>query len=492
MGSTPWTLTQTSSPTNQNIPVEGTFMSPTELRVRPSLNSLRDGERYTLTLSLRSASTNGGTTDTFTASFDFQVRPAMVMPFTTQVSGLTVTNTNPLAPFGSNVFDFNSNNFTLSFNPAVGAVRYEIYARDTRNNPNYVRVQLQAATGAPRIEMSFNLPVNFNAPFGGQPLGGGNRVNFAVVGIDTYGTRAPLMAATPVEVRDTFPPTANSVVNAATGSPIVDAQNDTASPATIRLRIGYSEPMDPMSMVTFTSNASNAPMSAWTWETTSSGILTLTIGANNDASGSFAIRGGRDAAGNDIARAGDLVGSLTGRRELLANGDFQMGAACGLGSWTPSGGGPAAVAVNNNGAISGSTSACAAVLGSIPGGMSGTGRSRLVQDVSLPSLMGTGHRLEFNGRYRVVNVPNAAAPGATYAMGCRLTTPADVVLIGLFVNGGTNTTGYTNSGTVDVSAQSGNSVRVQCETDNTNPMAPGFGAMYLDELSVALVKPGTL
>lgn len=485
----PWTLTQLSN--SATIPVEGTFMSATELRVKPSLNSLREGERYQLSLALRNASTNQGTGSPFTANITFQVRPAMVTPFTTQVTGLTVTNGNPIGGiYGPTFFDFNSNNFTVAFVPAAGAVRYEIYARDTRTNPNYALVQQLATTGAARIETSFNLPFNFNPPFSSQPLAGGNRVNFAVVGVDTFGTRAPLMAATPVEVRDTVPPTASGPT--VVGGGTVDAFNDTSSPATVRLRISYTEPMDPMSMVTFTSNATNAPMSAWSWETTTSGILTLTIGANNDASGSFAIRGGRDAAGNDIVRAGDLVGSLTGRRELLANGDFQMGAACGLGSWTPSGTGPAPTAVNNNGSITGSTSACAALLGSIPGGMPGTGRSRIVQDVTLPSLMGTGHRLEFNGRYRVVNVVNAAAPGATYSMACRLTTPADVVLLPLLANGGTNTVGYTSAGPVDVSGQAGNSVRVQCETDNTNMMAPGFGAMYLDELSVALVKPGTL
>lgn len=495
MGAAPWTLTQLSNSTA--VPVEGTFMSATELRVKPSLNSLREGERYTLSLALRNASTNQGTGSPFTTNITFQVRPAMVMPFTAQVSGLTVTNSNPFAaPFGPTAFDSSSSAFTVAFTPAAGAVRYELYARDTRNNPNYVLVQPIPATGAPRIETTnINLPFNFNAPFSGLPLAGGNRVNFAVVGIDAYGTRAPLMAATPVEVRDTIPPTAGGVTNAAPGfpTPIVDAINDTSAPATIRLRITYSEPMDPMSMVTYTSNATNAPMSAWSWESTTAGILTLTIGANNDASGSFAIRGGRDAAGNDIVRAGDLVGSLTGRRELLANGDFQMGATCGLGSWTPStlNNGPTPVAVNNNGSVTGSTSACAAVLGSIPGGTPGVGRSRIVQDVTLASLMGTGHRYEFTGRHRSVNVPNAAAPGAFYSFGCRVTTPADVLLQPLFT-GNPIATGYVTAGPIDLSAQAGNSIRIQCETDNVNMMAPGFGAMYLDELSVALVKPGTL
>ncbi|MBE2253114.1 MAG: hypothetical protein IAE78_26515 [Myxococcus sp.] len=491
-GATPWVLNANS--TGAAIPVEGTFMSPVELRVRPSLNSLREGERYTLRLELRNANANnpGSTGSTFTGDFSFQVRPAMVAPFTTQVSGLTVVNPVPTAPFGPSAFDYNDNRFTVSWLPAVGAVRYEVYARDTRGNPNYVLVQNVNATGAPRQETTFALSSSFNLPFS-TALAGGNRVNFAVVGVDAYGGRAPLMGATPVEVRDTIPPTSSgpNVV----GSGTVDAINDTTSPATIRLRISYSEPMDPMSTVTFTSSATNAPMSSWSWETNNSGILTLTVGANNDASGAFVIRGGRDVAGNDIARAGDLTGSLSGRRELLVNGDFQMGSSCGLGSWTPSttGSAPMPAAVNNNGAISGSTNACAAVLGSIPGTTPSTGRARIIQDVTLPPLMGTGYNIEWTGRYRIATVPNQAATGATYSFQCRATNPAETTTFGtLWFFPVINTSTFVSGSSAVLSAQAGNQVRILCESENTNMMAPGFGALYLDEMSVALVKPGTL
>ncbi len=487
MAASPWVLTQTSN-SSVNIPVEGTFMSATELRVRPALNSLREGERYRLALSLRNASTTQGTTSSFNTNIDFQVRPAMVVPFTAQVTGLSVTNNTPVGgPYGPTFFDSSSNSFLVGFTPAVGAVRYEVFARDTRTNPNYVRVQQLDATGGARIETTVVLPNTFNLPFS-QPLAGNNRVNFAVVGIDAFGTRAPLMAATPVTVGDTVPPTSTGVTLVGGGT--ADAINDTAAPSTIRLRIAYSEAMDPMSMVTFTTAATPTPMAAWTWETTTAGILTLTIAANSDATGPFVIRGGRDVASNEIIRAGDLVGSLGGRRELLANGEFQMAAACGLGSWTPSGTGPAPTAVNNNGAVAGSTSGCAAVLGSIPGGAPGTGRSRISQDVTLTPLMGTGFSYQFTGRHRAVNVPNTAAPGAVYAFGCRVTTPLDAPILPLFTS--TPNVGYQSSPVVDLSGQANNTIRILCETENTNMMAPGFGAMYLDELSVALVKPGTL
>ncbi len=66
------------------------------------------------------------------------------------------------------------------------------------------------------------------------------------------------------------------------------------------------------------------------------------------------------------------------------------------------------------------------------------------------------------------------------------------MLIQPLFTGNPNAAGYVTAGPIDLSAQAGNSIRIQCETDNVNLMAPGFGAMYLDELSVALVKPGTL
>lgn len=503
-GATPWVLTQTSAPGSPIIPVEGTFMSPTQLRIRPALNSLRDGQLYRLVLTLRNATASGTGTTFSSGNIDFQVRPANVMPYTTQVTGLTVINPNPPAPFGPTAFNFNSTQFLLSWAPAAGAVRYEVYARDTATHTNYVRIVPNiAADAAPRMERligSGDLGAFDPAPFSGGFLAGGNRITFAVVGVDAYGARAPLMAAPTVEVRDTIPPTIQAGSPVVIGSTPVDAINDTATAATIRLRITYSEPMDPASMVTYTSNATNMPTAAWAWDSSSAGragVLTLTIGANNDATGTFVIRGGRDAAGNDIAQQSDLVGALGGRRELLANGEFQMGTMCGLTSWTPTtlNGGPAPLTISNNGSITGSTSPCAAVLGSLPGGTAGTGRSRIVQDVTLQALTGTNFSYEAGGRYRVVNVINQTNPGATYRMECRVTNPAETMTFNTFFSttpGGNFNSNFLTMPTQNLTAQAGNQVRILCETENTNMMSPGFGALYLDELFLSLVKPGTL
>lgn len=493
----PWVLTNTTLG-SIDVPAEGTFMSPTVLRVKPALNSLQEGQTYRIALALRAASLSQGTSIDFSQSFDFQVRAASVMPYTTQVTALAVTNPNPVAPYPETAFDYAQNQFTVSFTPSAGAVRYEIYARDTASIPNFTRVQVFTADGSPRYQRSVNLGSPFTNNFSGGLLASGNRVTFAVVGVDAYGARAPLMSAPTVEVRDTIPPRVVSGPTALPSGTTPDGINDGTAAATIQLRINYSEPMDPASMVTYTSNATNAPMAAFRWDpaNTSSGILTLTVGAGNDATGSFVIRGGKDGSGNDLQQAADLVGFLGGRKELLQTPDFQSGTMCGLGtSWVAStlNGGPTPTTINNNGAVAGNVSPCAAVLGSVPGGMPGTGRSRILQGISLPSLMNTGFTIQANARYRTVNVTNTAQPGAAYTMRCFFadTNDAPILGLGLFASA-SNMTSYTTAGPLSLTAQQNTQVRLICEVENTNMMAPGFGAMYLDEMSVALVKTGTL
>lgn len=500
VSATPWRLTHLAS--GLDVPVEGTFMSATSLRVKPALNSLREGELYRLRLSLRNTNTTQGTGSNFdSGNLDFQVRAANVMPYTTQVTGLAVTNPNPVAPFGPTAFDSNHNTFTVSWQAAAGAARYEIYARDTTGNPNFVRLTTLTSTGAPRYEQQVSILGGFGPTFAGSslPLAGGNQLFFAVVGVDAYGSRAPLMSATAVQVKDTIPPQVLSV--ALVPGSIADGINDGSAPSEIRVRITYNEPMDPMSTVTYTTNATNAPMAAWRWEASSGGrvgTLTLTVGPGNDATGSFAIRGGRDMAGNDLARAGDTLGSLGGRKELLQSPDFQMGATCALGSWMPvtANGGPTPSAVNNNGAFGTSLGPCAAVLGSVPGGSPGVGRSRIVQTVSLPALTNTAFTYEALARYRAVNVANPAVAGALYRMECKVTDPTETNTFGsIFATlppVGFIPTTFNSAGPLPLTAVAGQQVRVICESENTNLMAPGFGALYVDELSVALVKPGTL
>lgn len=504
----PWVITHASAPGTPTVPVEGTFNSPTALTIRPSLNSLREGERYTISLNLRNASTASGTDNNFSASFTFQVRAANTMQFMTQVTNVTVTNPTPVTPYPANAFNHNSTTFRVGFTPAAGAVRYQVYARDTTNNPNFVLLTLASgltdltANGAARYETDVTLGSPFTSPnFGGGPLSGNNRVTFAVVGIDQYGSRAPLQGAMTVEVRDTIPPTITSGPTLdMPGVTVLDAINDTGSDVVYRLAINYSEPMDPASMVTFTSNAAMAPMSRFEWAPGSAtrGYLFLTIRPGVDSTGSFLIRGGRDVAGNELQQAGDRSGILGGRRELLTNnaGEFTAanGMGCMFGAWMPSGT-PTPVLVPNNGAVSGSMSGCAALLGSLPGSAPSSGRASLTYAfTTLPAVANTSFRLEASARRRIVYVTNQANPGATYQMRCRVTDPSGMMVFGtIFSDTVTtdNTGAYQANTPVTLPAMvGGQAAQVLCEVENTSMTIPGFGAMYLDEVSVALVKPG--
>lgn len=368
------------------------------------------------------------------------------------------------------------------------------------------------ASAGPRQQVNVSLGSAFDAApalFGPQPLAYGNVVTFAVVAIDVYGNRSPLMTAMPVTVRDEIPPTVTSaptLVPDALGTGGVDAINETSAATTARLRIVYSEPMD-VAMAnapTFTSAATNAPTVTWAWDPADANqrtlIMTLTFAANTDGSGSFVIRGGRDASNNAIAQAGDIVGSLGGRRELLQNGNFQSGNACSLMGWNPTntGSAPAPVTVPNNGALIGSTSPCAALLGSPPGSQPSTGRARITQDVGLPSNPMAGFTLQASARARPLFVVNQAMPGASYTMACRVETVAlPAVTLGSLAAGlagpGTDVTigGFVGGASLPLTAAAGTTVRVVCEADNATMFA-GNGAFYVDEVSVALVRAGTL
>ena len=96
------------------LPTEATFMSATQLRVRPANGSLREGERYRIELSLRNANTSSGTANTFSQNLDFQVRPAVVMPYNAVVTGVTVVNPSPVSPFGLDKFNFDTATFQIA------------------------------------------------------------------------------------------------------------------------------------------------------------------------------------------------------------------------------------------------------------------------------------------------------------------------------------------------------------------------------------------
>lgn len=388
-------------------------MSPTQLRVRPASGPLREGERYLVQLALRDANTSdiGNSSNNFTIGpIAFQVRPAVVMPYSAQASNLSATN----GTTGASSFNFADTRINLTWTAAANAERYEIYARDTGENPSFVLLQTVLATAnAPRLTATvefLTVPTSafpfksfdtFEATTAIEPFGFGNQVTLAVAAVDRYGNRAPLSAAPTVTLRDTVPPVASSLSRIADGRAF-DAINDTNQPVSYRFRIAYSEPMDPAtaSTPTFTSNAATAPLVSFAWDPPTSStapvwgaVLTLTIPpstAMSDSTGIFIIRGGKDSSGNELAGV-DLTGVMGGRRELVTNSTFQAGTTCNLNGWqnAVTGTAPTPVAVSNNDTALGSTGTCAAVVGSLPSTTPTTGRARIFQDVALPSIANT-------------------------------------------------------------------------------------------------------
>jgi hypothetical protein len=109
----------------------------------------------------------------------------------------------------------------------------------------------------------------------------------------------------------------------------------------------------------------------------------------------------------------------------------------------------------------------------------------------------TSNQIEASARARAVFVANRLSPGASYNFVCRVeTTGLPAMSLGLLAadsGGGTDLVGNTYSSlpAVNLTGQGGNTVRVLCEADNATMFA-GNGALYLDEVSVALVRTGTL
>jgi hypothetical protein len=494
------------------VPVEGSYPTPTSVRIRPALGSLREGERYRIVLSLRNATaeTSGTIANSFTVSYEFQVRPARVTGFSAQATEVTVANPNPITPFGPSAFDFNSNAFVVSFNAVRGATRYEVYARDSTNNPNFVFRTNLDADGSTRYSVLVSLPAAFDASTtspGIEPLAFGNRVTFAVAPVDVFGNRAPLMMAAPVEVKDTIPPRVSpffsvGVVPNESGQNVFNGFNTTSSPQVWRLRIVYSEPMDTAatSAPTLTTNAVNPPMSSFSVDPQSPnvGILSVTVPPNGDSTGSFVIRGGKDSAGNEVTQNSDIVGSFGGRRELLVNGQFQASpGACSLMGWAPSiaGAAPMPVALDNTGAVVNATSGCAAVLGAVPGTMPATGRIRLSQDAMIPPLPSAlGYLVEASVRAKALLVVNPNAPSTpSVTTTCRIETPGVMPMVfPLSGVGGANRNDivYALGTSANLFGLNGQIVRFACEID-LGPTAVN-AVLYLDEASLAVIKLGTL
>ena len=437
--------------------------------------ALREGDQYRVSLNLKQ--TNG---NFFSPSYLFQVRSATVTAPATQVANFTVTN--PSRTPNTN-FDHADTQFTLTFTAVAGFSSYNIYAKDTTTNLAFVFLQTYTPNiGAGRLTTVVNLPFQFNR---NRPLSDGNKVTFAVVPIDRYGNTALLSAAPAVTVADNVQPRVTSTAPSRIGATAPDGINDTTVAATVQMRLSYTEPMDGASAPVYT-NAGGAVVQSFVWEAgLNTGILTLNITAGGDITGPFTIRGGKDAAGNVLANA-DFTGILGGRKELLLNGNFEDAAGtCSITSWVASGT-PAPVAVTNNNSTG--TGRCGGMIGSPIGSSPVTGVTKLQQDVVLADITnGLGWSYEYGFSYRAEYATTGIA--AAVNQRCRITDTADMNVVGLFSVNSSNMPNYVTPATGSLAPAQ--TVRFQCEVNNATTDSAN-AALFVDNVSIALVKPGTI
>ncbi len=461
------------------VAVDQTWTSPTEVTIKPS--ALREGDQYTLQINLQT--TTGGTGGT--PAISFQVRSATVTGPATPVANVTVQN-DPVNVDRSR-FDWSTNNFRVSFDTLTGISTYWVYAKDTSNNQAFARVaQTTLAPGAGRVTLSVYAPFN-----NGNPLSQGNKVTFVVVPVDAYGNAGSTSAATGVQVSDNIAPATQpgSVYSNTT----VDAINDELTAKTIALQLSYSEPMDPAVSPVFTSFAAANVAQSFTWsQGNTSGTLTITVPASTDLSGGFVIRGGKDPAGNVVSGA-DFTGYLGGRKELLVNGGFEDAAGgCSLTGWTPNQTGSMAKAEVVSGAGLAQTGRCAALIGAPIGSAPQTGVGKISQDLVLPSLTNTpAFRFEVKASMR----PQYFAPGmsASVAQVCKVTDTSDVNIQAVHAYSSSSQSYYDTFTQSLTPMTQGQTVRVVCSVDNSASMAAAVnGALYVDSISVALVKDTSL
>jgi hypothetical protein len=487
-----FTLTNTTRG-NVAIPVDVTWTGTTQATVKPT--AFRDGDRYQLAISLTTQDGAAGTAAGFSATYAFQVRPSTPAAFTEQVTNFLVTSSAPPSGGLATDYDFNSTGFKLQWDGTAKAVSYFVFARDTGVNSGWVQLAgpvTQVGSGTQRYVYTVSTFASFpsfcpscTTPI--WPLAYNNRVTFSVVGMDTYGDLAPLAAAPTQTVSDNWAPRATNVTLLAPS--VVDAWNETSTPTTILLRLTYNEPMDPATRPTFAFPAGVTTAFVWDSFTSSySGTLTVTVPANTDGTGTWAIRGGKDMAGNTLTY-NELNGSFGGKKELLTNGSFEDAAGtCLLTGWTgtQTNSMPTPFSAQGNAKLG----ACAAVIGTPLNLAPATGSSRLTQDVALPSLP-VGSTMYFASRLKAsfTYAPAAAGVGSL-AQVCRLTDATNTPILGSYFSYG-NLNSAVGSGfetTIGSGLTPGTTVRVLCEVDNvtTNPVN---GTIYLDDVGITQVKP---
>lgn len=280
--------------------------------------ALVDQHTYQVTVK---AVSNSGKTVTVTRTF-FASGSAFTVP-------LPVTN---LAITSPAVVDYGTTTLGLSWSASLGTASYSVYARDSGNNPGYVRVGTVNAPATSTVTTSVTLPAAFDTIAGAPqtPFGAGTVVTLVVVPIDANGASGAFTTQASISASDKLAP---SVVGISTS---VNPDNSAgATPRTVKLTVTFSEPMDKTINPTFTLSGFTPTFTPtftnWTWANGTSVSADFDVPATTSAAGAtVTVAGAKDASGNTL---NSFTGPFAVTNPVL-NPGFESGV---LASWGPSG-----------------------------------------------------------------------------------------------------------------------------------------------------------
>jgi hypothetical protein len=205
-----------------------------------------------------------------------------------------VTISSIASTYSANI-DYDTQDFTVNAKALAGAEAYQVWARDSLLNPDWVFLGSFNATVAtpPVTSESFQvtLPVTFDADFGDSfgvtPLMNGVTVDFVVVGV-SGGVAEAIPATTPVAVADM--PTTGTTAPVRVKDSYVAVPTFAQAPTPFatsalgqKLYVYYSEPMDQAS-VAVTAGLPGTSGGVWTWSTDSmTATYTFTTGSTSPA-----------------------------------------------------------------------------------------------------------------------------------------------------------------------------------------------------------------
>jgi len=367
-GSLSYLLQDVSIPGNPVVPAAVQWSNNNiSLAIDPTTN-LNDGHTYLISLAV--AATNGSS-----GSWTYSFTVHTPLPLPGQATNLCVS-AGTLAECYSQQLpaDWTSSIYTLCWDNASGAVRYNIYAKDDWNNPNWTRIKDNIGTSPGGPCVNITLPSYFDYYTGDEfitPLAFKTKVSFAVTSVNADGAESPISGAPVSSVTDTVPPSVVSV--SYEGDP-----NNSAGFAAITFTIAvtFSEYMNPSSSPSLGLPVTCAGCSAvWSLgRNIRSGFFEVSVPPGVDGSGLYTIYNALDSSDN--IQVGPFTFKVCSPVNRINNPGFESGSFL---SWTVAASAPSPLVSSENF----HSGVYSAALGNIGYDPSISGNSAIYQALSL-------------------------------------------------------------------------------------------------------------